>query len=335
VDALTVEPVEIDSVRAEWAALARAADNVFATVEWNETWLADPPGDIRPLVHAAYAADGRLTAIVPLVVVRGRYVRKARFAGFGAGNELGPIAAPADRELAVDALRLTLARTRDDWDTFVGDSLPGEGWGERLGGKVVRREGSPVADGGWTSWDEYLATRSRTFRQELRRKERRLLEQGVTFRSVTAAAELAGALDALFELHRARWGADASPWFAGMEEFHRRFASLALERGWLRLRLLERDGSPEAVYQGFRFAGSEWSYQFGRNPSSASSIGLVMTAHAIRESFADGAETFRLGPGTQHYKLRFATGDTVLETVAIGRGLRGRAAVAAAVRRGG
>jgi CelD/BcsL family acetyltransferase involved in cellulose biosynthesis len=326
----------IGEARAEWAALAESAQNPFATPEWCEAWLKHIGGDCEPHLFAARQQDGTLVAIVPLVVARGRYVRKARFLGFGPSNELGPIASADDREAAASALTEALAATRRNWDVFIGEQLPGNGWADRLGATLVGRKADPVVRGAWGSWDDYLASRSSNFRQELRRKQRRLGERGLAFREVEDASQLDGALDVLFELHRERWGEQASRWFAGREQFQRDFSRVAFERGWLRVSVLELEGRPVAAYHGLRFGDSGWSYQFGRDPAEdSSSVGLIMTAHAVRGSIEEGATAFRLGPGNQPYKLRFATGDDGLETVGRARGMRGRAALAAANRRAG
>jgi CelD/BcsL family acetyltransferase involved in cellulose biosynthesis len=330
---LRLEPLQgIDEARPEWAALAAAAENPFASPEWCELWLRHIGVDVDAHLFAARRQDGTPAAIAPLVVTRGRHVRKARFLGFGPSNELGPLA--ADSESGTWALRESLAATRREWDVFLGEHLPGEGWAGRLGATFVERKPDPFVRGEWSSWDDYLGTRSSNFRQELRRKERRLGERGLAFRELGEAAELDGALDVLFELHRARWGDEASRWFAGREAFQREFAQVALERGWLRVSVMELEGTPVAAYHGFRYGGAEWSYQFGRDPAvDAGSVGLIITAHAVRRSIEEGATTFRLGPGGQQYKLRFATGDDGLETVGLARGLRGRAALLAARRR--
>jgi CelD/BcsL family acetyltransferase involved in cellulose biosynthesis len=271
---------------------------------------------------------------LPLVLVAGRYVRKLRFAGFGAANELGPVCAPADRDEAAAALRRVLAETRPTWDLFVGEYLPGDGWEDRLGAQRVSVESSPVIRLLPGGWEEYLASRSASFRQELRRKERRLAEQGFRFRTVQQEAELGPALDTLFALNRLRWGSEASPWFAGFEAFHREFAAVALERGWLRLRLVENDEGAIAVNHSFRFGAAEWGYQIGRDPADrTSSAGPILFAHSVREAIAEGATTFNLGPGRQSYKARLATEDPGLETVAVVRSIRGRAALLALRRR--
>jgi CelD/BcsL family acetyltransferase involved in cellulose biosynthesis len=324
----------VGELRADWSRLAEAADNPFVTPEWAEAWLRHVPEAISTSFWACRRPDGSVAAVLPLVVVGGRYVRKLRFVGYGAANELGPVCAPADLEDVAAALLRVLAGTRPEWDLFVGESLPGDGWAGRLEARLVSSEPSPVVQLPAGGWEEYLASRSANFRQELRRKERRLAEQGIRFRTVQREAELEPALDTLFRLHRLRWGSEASPFFAGLEAFHREFAAVALERGWLRLRLAEGDDGAVAVNHGFRFGDAEWGYQIGRDPSDrTSSVGLILFAHSVREAIAEGAATFRLGPGRQPYKLRLATEDRGLETVAVVRSLRGRAALLALRRR--
>ena len=103
---------------------------------------------------------------------------------------------------------------------------------------------------------------------------------------------LGSALDALFALHRARW--PGSHWFAAAEAFHRDFAALALERGWLRLWVIELDGRPAAAWYGFRFEGIDSYYQGGRDPAlTRERLGLVLTIHTVREAIADGIEEYR------------------------------------------
>jgi predicted N-acyltransferase len=98
---------------------------------------------------------------------------------------------------------------------FLGEHLPGDGWAGRIGATLGERKPDPFVRGSWESWDDYLASRSSNFRQELHRKERRLDERGLAFREVREASELDAALDVLFELHRAGWGDEASRWFSG------------------------------------------------------------------------------------------------------------------------
>src|SRR5439155_1798028 len=132
----------------------------------------------------------------------------------------------------------------------------------------------------WTSgWDEFLGSRSANLRQQVGRRERHLRrEHRVRFR-LTDPDLLEGDLDTLFRLHRAiRPRSDFGP-----EAFHRDFAAVALERGWLRLWILELDNRPAAAWYGFRIGGVETYYQAGRDPSlDPLSVGFVLLTHTIR-----------------------------------------------------
>ena len=327
---LQVEPLlSVDEVRDEWERLARVSGNLFASAPWIEGWIRHT-SDIPhcSFFWACKREDGSLAALLPLVLVEGRYVSKLRFAGFGAGWEFGPICAAEDLASACDALRLVLSLTETKWDAFVGEDLPGGGWAGRLAGRFLHRVPSPIVRIAWDDWDAYLATRSRQCRHELRRFERRAAERGFTFRLVEEEDELPAALDALFEQHLKRWGELASPWFVGREGFFREFAADARARGWLRLLLAERSGEIVAASLGFRLGDTEWMYQSSRDVAvDTNGLGILVMAEALKRAIADGIKEFKLGPGGQSYKMRLATHDHGLETVGIARTLRGRAAL--------
>jgi len=111
-------------------------------------------------------------------------VRVAGWIGAGPADELGPVCAPDDRDLAARALREAIARTRGLWDVLLLDGLPAaDGWPSRLSAPRIHRMPSPVIafpDGGW---EAYLATRSSNFRGQVRGRERRLgREHELSFR---------------------------------------------------------------------------------------------------------------------------------------------------------
>src|SRR5207249_3746970 len=115
--------------------------------------------------------------------------------------------------------------------------------------------------------------------------------------------------------HRARF--PGSPWFASAEPFHREFAAIAFERGWLRLWTLELDGRAVASWLGYRFQRVESYYQAGRDPAlQRARIGFVLLAHTIREALRDGMTEYRLLRGNEQFKYRFATSDPGVETIA-------------------
>ena len=132
--------------------------------------------------------------------------RVVRFLGHGPGDELGPVYARGRHEPAATALRAMLGEL--DWDVFLGEQLPGdEGWSQLVGGRTWRREASPTLHLP-RSWEEYVAGRSANFRQQLRRREEALAREGDVAMRLAGEATLDGDLDALFALHRARWGSE-------------------------------------------------------------------------------------------------------------------------------
>jgi CelD/BcsL family acetyltransferase involved in cellulose biosynthesis len=323
--------VGLDELATEWTALAASGGNPFGTHEWASCWWRHHGGDRRPLVVAGRAADGRLVTVLPLYLWATRPLRILRFIGHGAGDQLGPVHAPGDRQAAAALARQALAEP--GWDVFVGEQLPARAlWSDLLGARVIRREGSPVLaapDGGWPA---YLAGRSANLRQQLGRKERNLARRHqVGLRLVQDPGQLPAAMDTLLALHRLRWGEDSG--FLPREAFHRDFAAVALERGWLRLWLLELDGRPAAAWYGLRLGGVEHYYQSGRDPAFDNlSAAFVLLAHTIRSAFDDGVREYRFGRGQDPYKYRFTGHDPGLETIAATRGPAAATALGAAVR---
>jgi CelD/BcsL family acetyltransferase involved in cellulose biosynthesis len=313
--------VSLDEFRAQWTGLGRQARSVFATFEWAETWWRHF-GNGEPRVRVVPDV-----AVLPLYVGRSGPFRLLRFIGHGPADELGPVCAPEALGEAVIGLREAV---RDEgFHLFLGEALPGHApWSDLLGGRQVERQSSPVLTMRGRSWDELQAEWSRNLREQVGRFERRLeRERSLRYR-LTGGETLEADLDVLFRLHRARW--PGSPWFADAEDFHRAFAAIALERGWLRLWVLELDGQPVAAWHGFRFGDAEIYYQSGRDPAfAADRVGFVLLAHTIREAVADGVAEYRFGAGGESYKYRFADADPGIITVARPHGAVGAAALAA------
>jgi CelD/BcsL family acetyltransferase involved in cellulose biosynthesis len=326
----------LDAAEADWESLAERADNMFATREWLSTWWRHfGRGELRLL--GCRRRDGSLAAIVPLYGSRFGPARVLRFLGHGPSDQLGPICDSADRAAVARALRRALSEgLLGGWDLLLGEQLLGEeGWSTLLGGAVARRESSHVLRARGRSFEEVLASRSKNFRQQVRRRERKLLrEHRLRYRLADDPEWLQRDLTLLFELHAARWGERGSAAFSPERRaFHREFARLALESGWLRLWLAEVDGAPVAALYGFRFAGSELYYQSGRDPAwDRYAVGFVLLAHAVRAALEDGTPEYRLLRGDEPYKRRFANYDPGLDTLVMGHGSAMRAAVALVVR---
>lgn len=329
-DAVTGHVVldSFEDARQPWSRLAHASRNVFSTSEWAETWWSRYGRGERPLLVACRNGD-ETTALLPMYLWSRRPVSVARFLGHGPADQLGPICAPSARSAAAAALRdLPEAASVD---VVLAELLPGnERWSGALGQHPLRIEATPTISlaGGWNA---YLGRRSTNLREQISRRGRQLRRRHEVRFRLASEQTLREDLARLFALHRARWGAAGSA-FLRFEGFHQAFAPLALERGWLRLWLLDLDDRTVAAWYGFRFAGVESYYQAGRDPSLRdASVGLVLLAHTIREAADDGMDEYRLLRGDERFKQRLADDDPGVETFALARGIRGIAARSAAV----
>jgi CelD/BcsL family acetyltransferase involved in cellulose biosynthesis len=235
---------------------------------------------------------------------------------------------PEDRPDAAAALQDLL--TRGGFDVFLAERLPADAQ-PLMRGVALRHDHSPVLELDGT-WEEYLARHSANFRHQVRRRERRLARgHRVCWRTTCARDELDADMATFLALHEARWGATSRAFAPKRAAFHRDFAALALERGWLRLVILELDERPAAAWYGLRFADADWCYQCGRDPAwDHDRVGFVMFTWTIRAAFEDGMREYCFLRGDEAYKSRFADGDRPVETLALARGPVGHAALLAA-----
>lgn len=324
---------DLNAVREHWHRLGESSGNVFLTWEWASAWCTHLNPGRRPLVAAAACDQGAPSVLVPLYPGTHRGIPALRLIGDGLGGRVGPVCASGQEELGAAALVQAVARAPGRHLLFVGQGLPGEaGWERRLKAPVHRRDNSPLLRIEGASWDEYLAARSRNFRQQVRRRERRLHERHDVRIRLADQNSLRGDMETLFALHAARWRDRPSSAFAGpRRDFHLHFARLALARGWLRLWLLELDGEPVAAWHGFRFGDAEWYYQSGRDPRhDDEAVGFVLLAHTVRAAIEDGMREYRFLLGDEPYKLRFTSEDPGDSTVLVPTGTLGRLVLGAA-----
>jgi CelD/BcsL family acetyltransferase involved in cellulose biosynthesis len=321
----------LEEVAPELSVLAEASGNVFGTPEWLTTWWAHFGDDQEARFHTV-RDGGRLAALLPLVLWR-RAPRVLRFAGHGPSDLMGPVCAPADRPLAADALEEVL--DNGDWDVLLAERLASSDLlPESLRERMLQAEPSPVLHIDGRSWDDYLASKSSNFRQQARRRERKLAkEHEIKFRLAEDPDRLDADLEDLFLLHNLRWQGYSGALLERRAAFHRDFAHRALERGWLRLWLLEVNRRTVAAVYGLRFANRELFYQAGRDPDyDRHAVGSVLMIHTMREAFREGLDAYDFLRGGEYYKDRFTDDDTVVETWAAGRGALGRTTVAVAPR---
>jgi CelD/BcsL family acetyltransferase involved in cellulose biosynthesis len=315
---------------ADWDALAVATSQPYCAPGWMTAWWrhAAPSGaELR--VVAVRDGDG-LAGVAPFYAERRRggtvWLRPL---GAGTAARLGPVARPG-RELEVARAAAEALATARPAAAAVGfDELPGgHGWPELLGDAwpggraAVRRHPfvpAPVLDLAAPGYDEWLASKSSNFRQQLRRARRQLEARGASFRVATAGEELLADLRAFARLHTARWSGrgGSSSLAEGVEEMLAGAAEL-LPEGRMRIYSIDVDGEPISS-QVFVAAGDELSYWNGGFDESFARErpAIQALAFAVEDGFRQGFRRVDLGPGEQDYKYRLASGDEPLELVRV------------------
>lgn len=324
--------------------LARSgADSVFLTWEWIRVWLDCGAGRWQPLIVVVRDADGTVVGIAPFYVAEYRLlhalpVRVLRLAGdFPTGAEYGDWIVAREREPETcAAIGAALHATRGDWDCIWMPNV--SGWSGALertrliaDAAALQLRARPIHFGYIdlpATLAEYENMLSANRRQQIRRKRRNLLkEPGVALASPRDPAQLARALEDLFRLHHARWMTRGDPGTFVRKpmqaEFYRRFAPVALARGWLRLHTLSHDGETKAIQYGYCYKGTFLQLQEGFDPAYQADAGNVLRHYAIESCIAEGLRHYDfLGEMTEHKTRWQATRRSGCDLLLVREGLR-------------
>lgn len=339
---------ELEALRTDWRRLAESAANPFVTPEWFDAATRETPErDQRVLVSRN--THGTIDAILPLVAEGDGSRRKLGFAGRVAGDEFRLLCGDPEREaslgaefgLALGELAVDHSVVLDNVEVADADWLRGmlEGAGGSLRARAVRANSLPYLDlTEWTRWEDYLASRSRNFRSQIGRYERRLREaHEVVFRRTATVTELDRDFGEFMRLHLARRhtvGGSAADRPA-VRSLHHEFARLALERGWLRLWLLEVDGRSVAGWYGFSIGGRYAYCLAGFDPAWESSrVGWLVLARSMRDAIEEGADVYDLLLGQEPYKQRLTSTQREVQTIVLARPRSAAAGLAAFEARG-
>ena len=205
---------------------------------------------------------------------------------------------------------LSLPKLRVDSPTVKALTSTLEG---RLGWRIGTRDVSPyVALAG--TWERYFRDKTQRFRKTCRNIENRLQRAGAVS---LEEHRTVGADDAVFaelmEVSRRSWKAPHGVAVATMEGMQQFFADLtprASANGWLHLWILRLDGRPVATE--YQLAGGGVIHALRADYDSALSElspGTYLNAAIVRGLFErPEAREYDMGPGTNEYKLRWASG---------------------------
>jgi CelD/BcsL family acetyltransferase involved in cellulose biosynthesis len=319
---------EFDALEQEWNQLLAQSEHrqFFLRWRWNRLWWRYyAPADGRLMLIACRNQQGALTGLAPFYL-RERtllgccYLREIHFIGTGIGikiNEYMNLIARRGDEEAVASAVATYLQTHDNWDRLLLWGAPAaapvfQSFHQALGKKarIVVCEQTHHIDtsADWESFRRSLGTKRR---KQVEYYYRRLFREHVCeFRRVMTAEELEPAMDALVELHQARWetkGHTGSFRIPHFETFFRQAMRQSLAEGSLRLWTLSIDDRIAAAQVAFVAQGTAYYFQGGFDPAYARyGIGNVILWLCIQDCIAS-PETleFDFMGGGSHYKSRW------------------------------
>lgn len=296
-----------DSLLPHWKKLQQESQTsyIFSSPEWSQVWWQQF-GSGAQLCLGAVKFDGRTIGIAPLLLKE----NVASFIGDSDvcdyldfivehGREEDFFTVLHDNLVREGIIRLDLAPLRPDSTvlTSLVNIAQRQGWQVSCSREDVSVELSLPA-----TWEDYLQMLTTHQRHELKRKLRRLDEEGeISYRTSTGASSRD--VDVFLRLFRDSRQDKAAFLTPDMESFFRSLANAMAEQKLLRLSVLELNTSPVAVTMSFDYKNDMYLYNSGYDPSYAQlSVGLLSKALCIKDSIDRGRRRFDFLKGGEAYK---------------------------------
>jgi CelD/BcsL family acetyltransferase involved in cellulose biosynthesis len=292
------------------------------------SWWVEAVAGTTPIFLVVFDGDS-LIGGVPLAEDRRRGVRRYRIATEGIEHGLDLVAAPGRADAVAGAVRAWLERPGNRIVDLSGITPDGVlAACAPPSARVDVLETAPWFDAP-RNFDEYLASRTKKLRQEIRRVLRRLGEGGARYR-VVALDETDAALARFERLHRLRWGRRSV--LIPNADLFAAAARAGAARREVRFHEVDVDGEVIASLVTIERWGDCYFVQMGRNPDPRwSNSGTLLKARAIERACELGVRRVDLCYGDPRSKVIWADERAPVGRVRWGRGPAGRAVHAALI----
>jgi CelD/BcsL family acetyltransferase involved in cellulose biosynthesis len=315
---------DLISPAADWNMLLAesTAHFPFLRYEYLMTWWATRGGGEWPeseLAVVKACQDGRLAGIAPLFSSRNRDGNPALLllGSIEISDYLDILARPADLSNFLDGLLDFIAQPGLlDWQLLDWHNLPEtsptlpvlEAEAEKRGWSFTREQTYHVPTIPLKGdFETYLAGIDKKQRHEIRRKMRRVAEDGRNIRwyIVEDGTSLEAEVDAFLEL-MAQDPAKAAFLTPAMRRQQHLACRAAFENGWLQLAFLEVDGQKAAGYLNFDYLNRIWVYNSGLDRHFMDiSAGWVLLGYLLQWANENNRSEFDFMRGSEDYKYRF------------------------------
>jgi CelD/BcsL family acetyltransferase involved in cellulose biosynthesis len=323
---------ELGRYRSLWNALLELtpAATFFQSLEWLEVFWRHFGAGRRLRVLLGWDGEA-LIGILPLVVqpeeTRVGTVRVLTYPLHDWGTFYGPIG-PEPAAMLRLAMRY-LRRTPRDWDLLDLRWVDEQGSDRGASGASMSDAGFLPHRQGWDqaavldmvgSWEDYWQSRTKKWRESIRRYHRRLSEgAAVEFVRYRPGGAEAGGADPRWDLYEACLEVAGASWQGGsttgstlchesVAAFLRDAHEAAVRTGSLDLCLLTRDGRPIAFIYNYRRGGRLFGLRMGFDPEFGEfGPGKVSQYLMFKDSFERGDEHFDMGVGSLDAKKHWLT----------------------------
>ncbi|MGI9522929.1 MAG: GNAT family N-acetyltransferase [Hyphomicrobiaceae bacterium] len=322
-------------LRPEWSALLEksTAASFFLTYEYLWTWWNVYGARYNLRILAARSADGRLVGLAPLMIGAGdnskrRLLRNLAFIG-GLGDTLSEyqdfIVAPGhETSVVARFVQALFDRLGAEWDLMqlgmvhaespclspLRAAIAAAGGGLRFKGRhIAPYVGLP------SSWDAYLASRSKSFRTGFKGRVGKLRRNHcVEFLTAGVEVDPVRALSIITSLNQERWGAQSRAFHSNKyREFHLRLAESLMPREQSYIVVMTVDGEAVAAGYDLIYRQKVYGFQGGWKRSMArAAIGKIMLGKQIEWAIERGLTEYDFLCGDTAYKADWATGQREL-----------------------
>jgi CelD/BcsL family acetyltransferase involved in cellulose biosynthesis len=281
--------------------------SVFILPEWMQAWWRVFGLGARPYIRTVKQGD-KIVGIAPLMIKEG--------AAYFIGNTdvcdyLDFITVPGGERDFFNALledlkkngikQLDLKHVRPDSSVLTSLAPLAESLKHKV---TTEKEAVSYEMDLPMSFEEYLETLSTKQRHEVRRKMRRLTEEGkIEYRFIDKGEKLTSAVDTFFKMFVESRQDKAAFLTEQMKEYFRLLVDTMTEIGLLKLGVLELDDKSIAEIMCFDYNDCIYLYNSGYDPQYVSlSAGLLSKVFAIKDSIEKGKKKFDFLKGAEPYK---------------------------------
>lgn len=336
---LFTDAAQLSGVLSQWDALAVANRRPFCAPGWMLAWWASAAPKDASLRVVVVKKDDEVIGIAPMYVQCDRLrVKRFRFLSSPAALRTEPLAiagseakvaalvasALSEAGAASGAIFFDGVSASSPWPDLFASHLSnaGSGWAH-----TYMRMPAPAVQITHASGDEWLASKSKNFREQTRRKRRKLEKEGAIFRMSTPET-ISSDLAALARLHHSRWveRGGSGVLTSEVETMLRLAAENLLASERFRLWVIDMNGAIVSAHL-FLAAGGELSYWLGGFDDgwAAQQPALQVLVAALQDSIDRGEERLDLGGGAQSYKYRLSDSEEAVHWTTViptGRGHR-------------